>query len=180
MNTYVAFQLGINVGKRQVKMAKLKELLEKAGYTNVRTLLASGNVVFDTDKNNPKMIADRLHDLLTEAFGFEIKNIVRTIDEIKQLIARDPFKTISVTPATRLYVTFLTDPVMTDLDIPYESENKTYRILQVTDKEVVSVLTVTKNWGSTDAMAILSKTFGKKFTTRNWNTILKIASLGEK
>jgi uncharacterized protein (DUF1697 family) len=175
MTSFVAFQLGINVGKRQVKMAFLKDVLENAGFKNVRTILASGNVVFEADEIDPTKLTLNLNVLLTASFGFEIKNIVRTIDEIQKLVNSDPFKEIAVTPATRLYITFLTEPVNSNVHIQYESEDKDFRILRATEREVVSVKTLTEKSGTTDAMQILTKLYGKNITTRNWNTILKIA-----
>lgn len=177
MNTFVAFQLGINLGKRQVKMADLKKLLEDSGFDNVRTLLASGNVVLDVKESNVQTITNKLDELMSEKFGFAIKNIVRTMDEIKNLINANPFRSIKITAQTRLYVTFLLEPNKTSLKIPYETPEKDFRILQVTDTEVISVKALSEKSGTIEAMQILAKVFGKNITTRNWNTIQKIAAM---
>jgi len=177
MKRYVAFQLGINVGKRQVKMAVLKEVLEKAGFQNVKTLLASGNVVLDSDETNIASFTSHLNEIMTKQFGFEIKNIVRSAAEIIKLVASDPFKEIQVTSQTRLYITFLSEPQESSLAIPYESAEKDYSILKVTPFEVISVLIVSGRTGTTDAMKILGKEFGRNITTRNWNTLVKFANI---
>lgn len=177
MNTFVAFQLGINLGKRQVKMNLLKETLEKAGYTNVRTLLASGNVVLEAANSNQESVQQDLDSLLTKTFGFEIKNIVRPLEEIKQLVASDPFKKIKLTPQTRLNVTFLKEEKKPPFTIPYTSEGKDFQILSMRDGMVCSRLILKDGRGTVDIMAFLVKAFGKEITTRNWNTILKIAML---
>lgn len=176
MSTYVAFLLGINVGKRKVKMAKLKEVMESSGFENVHTLLASGNVVFESSDDS-KSLTKKLDILLTNKFGFPIKNIVRSMDEIKRLVGSQPFKQIKITSDIRCYITFLSEPHKSSIKIPYQSLEKDFRILSVTDTEVVSVLTLSEKWGTTDAMQILGKEFGRNITTRNWNTIQKIALL---
>ena len=88
-----------------------------------------------------------------------------------------PFKKIKTTPQTRLYITFLSDKTSSKLKIPYESPEKDFSILSVTKNEVISVLTLSANRSTTDVMKILEKEFGKKITTRNWNTVVKINNL---
>ncbi len=172
---YAALLRGINVGgNKKVPMADLKKHLEKAGYTNVKTLLASGNVLFDADEKVAAKLRAALEELLRKKFGFPIPVILRTVDELKALEKTNPFKGIAVTPETRLYVTFLSDKPNHSLKIPYESPEKDLRILRVTDGEVISVFLVTENYGTTDGMAVIEREFGKNVTTRNWNTVLKL------
>lgn len=173
---YVALLRGINVGgNKKVPMADLKKLLEKSGYLNVKTLLASGNVLLETQETSVLALRKKLESLLEQKFGFTVPVIIRTLDQIRAIIQLDPFKKISVRPETRLYVTFLSEKPKTSLRIPYESPEKDCRILQVADGEVFSVFTVTKDYGSTDGMKIIEREFGKNVTTRNWNTVMKLA-----
>lgn len=176
MMRYVALQLGINVGKRQVRMAILKELLEKNGFSNVKTLLASGNVIFDSEEKDIKKLTNKLDALMTKEFSFTIQNIVKLFSDIQQMVDNNPFKAIEISPVIKLYVTFLAEKSNPAIPIPYESPDKNFRIIKMTDNEVFSVKVITKESGTTDAMDILSKGFGKKMTTRNWNTIVKIAT----
>lgn len=174
---YVAFLRGINVGGHsKVAMSELKDLFEKLEYSHVKTLLNSGNVVFETREVGAERIKNTIEEALSEKLGFSVKVVVRTLQDIQKLIASEPFKGIEVTPATRLYITFLATKAMSSLHIPYESKEKDYRILKVTETEVVSVLTVSEKRGTTEAMGILEKEFGKEITTRNWNTVVKVAS----
>ena len=93
------------------------------------------------------------------------------------MVASDPFKGITVMPRTRLYVTFLGERPKATLKIPYESPGRDFRILRLGDGALFSVLTLSPTHGTTDAMEILEKEFGKAITTRNWNTIGKIAAI---
>lgn len=174
MKTHIALLRGINVGgNKKVPMADLKKMLEKMGYENVRTLLNSGNAVFDSSAKKATTIAKDISEQMKETFGFDCNIIVRSTGEIQKLIKTDPFKNIKVTPDTRLYITFRGTPKKSTLKIPYESPEKDFKILKVTDGEIISVLTLGKK-GTVDAMDILEKEYGKNITTRNWNTVLKL------
>ena len=174
--SYVAFLRGINVGgNKLLKMDDLKKAFAALNFGNVRTLLASGNVKFETAKSKEAALAKTIAEALQETFGSQIGVIVRSIDDIEKLIASNPFKGIKVTKETRLYVTFLPDKSKSSLKIPYASPEKDLRILCATDTEVCSVLTLSPDRNSVDLMKIIEKEWGKNVTTRNWNTILKIA-----
>ena len=173
---YVAFLRGINVGgNKLIKMEDLKRALVAMKFGNVKTLLASGNVIFETAKTKEATLAKTIAVALQDTFGSQIGVIVRSIDDIEKLIASNPFKGIKLTKETRLYVTFLPEKSKSSLKIPYSSPEKDLRILRATDTEVCSVLTLSPDRNSVDLMKIIEKEWGKNVTTRSWNTILKIA-----
>jgi uncharacterized protein (DUF1697 family) len=173
---YAAFLRGINVGgHKTVPMEQLKKTFESLGFQNIRTLLASGNVLFDAPKKSLVELARKIGEGLEKTFGFEIGVLVRTIDEIQKLIDSAPFKNIRVTPQTRLYVTFISGKPNDTLKIPYESPGKEIKILHASDDTVLSVVNLSHGVGTIDLMGILEKEFGKNITTRNWNTIVKMA-----
>ena len=173
---YAALLLGINVGgHRKVPMADLKKLLEKEGFGNVRTLLASGNVLFDAPKGDARKLEKNLEAVIEKTFGFPVGVIVRTQEELRALSDSDPFKGVEVTPMTRLYVTFLSDETKKcALKKGYVSPDTSFRILRGTDTEVCGVITLLERGKTPEAMNILVKAFGKKITTRNWNTVQKM------
>lgn len=178
MSTYVAFLRGINVGgNKKVAMADLKKMLEKMKYTNVHTLLNSGNIVFDGPTTSLKTLNATLEAQFEQTFGFTSAFIVRPMSDIEKLIKLDPFKNITVTKDVRLYVSFLPDTPKSILKIPYVSPEKDFQILAVADGEICSVLDLSKGSGTVDAMGILEKAFGKNMTTRNWNTVMKLAQM---
>ncbi len=178
MPAYVALLRGINVGgNKKVPMADLKKLMEKAGYENVKTLLASGNVVFEASEKNAAKLKTALEKLYEKKFGFTIPVLIRTVEELKALAKTKPFANITMTPETRLYITFLSgDKPKGTIQIPYSSPNNDYRILRASKTEVLSVLTVTAT-ATVKVMDVLEKEFGKNVTTRNWNTVEKILDL---
>ncbi len=172
---YAAFLLGINVGRRIVKMAALKALVEKEGYKNVRTVLASGNVRFDAGSASPAAITKKLEPALEKAFGFKIEVIIRSISELEKILKADPFKKVIVTKNTRLYVTFLSSK----LQKPEKSRkvSSQYEVLKVTEGEVYSHLEISEQLKTPDIMKEMSNSYGKKITTRNWNTLHKVVDL---
>lgn len=155
-------------------MAALKAAFESWGYRNARTLLASGNVLFDAPRSDQKALARKVEGKIKETFGFEVGVIVWSLEEIQNLAAAQPFQGVKVSPLTRLYVTLLGETPKSTLKIPYESPEKDFHILRVSDGVVFSVLTLSPQRGTVDAMNVLEKEFGKKVTTRNWNTITRI------
>ncbi|MDQ3019876.1 MAG: DUF1697 domain-containing protein [Bacteroidota bacterium] len=174
MVKYSAFLRGINVGgNNPVKMDDLKKLFEAIEFKNIRTVLASGNVLFETKQANTLILTKKIEENLKKKFGIEISVIVRSIEELQFLSDMNPFKEINVTPQTRLYITFLPEKPKNKMKIPYESPDKNFKILRVTDKEIWSILTVTEG-KTVELMDIIEKEFGKKVTTRNWNTILRL------
>lgn len=149
-------------------------MFEELGFANVKTILNSGNVVFDAPDTETRTLAKKIKETLDLTFGFAIDIMVRSGNDIQTLVVSDPFKTIQVTPLTRIYVTFLSEAPRTTLKIPYISPEKDFRILRVTATDVCSVLTLSPKRGTSELMVIIEKEFGKKVTTRSWNTIMRI------
>ena len=175
MTKYVVFLRGINVGgHKPVKMEELKKAFESMGFQNVKTILASGNVLFETTETGTDNLLKRIEEKLEKEYWHEIGVLIRTIEEIQNLADADPFKNIKVTPLTRFYVTFLSEKSENALKIPYESIEKDMKIVQVSASEVCSFITLSPNRGTSDLMSVLEKEYGRKVTTRNWNTVTKI------
>lgn len=168
---YAALLLGINVGRRIVRMQDLKRLMESLGYIEVKTILASGNVVFGAGKENEGAIEKKLETALEKRFGFQVAVIVRPMEDIESILAANPFKGVKMSPSIRRYVTFLSEKH--PLAVP-ETVAKEFRIIKVTRGEAYSVLDLSKAAKTPDVMKYLTTLYGKRITTRNWNTIQKV------
>lgn len=97
---------GINVGRnRRIGMPALRELLTEAGFTDVRTYVQSGNVVLSSSAP-PGELAQRSQALIAQRFGFDVDVLVRTRDELAEVVARNPLADVAVNPK-RYQVTFL-------------------------------------------------------------------------
>ncbi|WP_321422856.1 DUF1697 domain-containing protein [uncultured Methanobacterium sp.] len=178
MNTicYVAFLRGINVsGKTRIKMADLKDVFESMGCKNVRTLLASGNVVFDSEDENEKILTQKIQSGLKNVFNRDIAVILRSIGHLEKLQSLKPFEGIEVTPDIRMYVTFFSEKAQPrTISVPYTSPQKAFALLNATSMEVFSTVDISKGRGTPELMNFLEKEYGSNLTTRSWGTVLKL------
>ena len=171
MPTYIAFLRGINSGKNPTtKMDVLKQAFEDIGFKNVKTVIASGNVIFETASTDKKKLEQKIENGIARTIGFHSDTIVRTIEEIQTLVKKNPFKKIKLTPETRLYVTFIKKEGKSLFEFPMEG--KGYTILGIFDDTVCLVIYLAET-KTPDVMKILDKNWSPN-TTRNWNTLERI------
>ncbi len=154
-------------------MARVKELFIEFGAADITTLLNSGNVVFAKNARDEHDLEHLIEHMMEREFGFSVPTIIRSRDEMQQMIDADPFAGIKLTNDIRLYVTLLQKETAPPIALPYVSADASYRILAATNTVVYSVLDVSKT-GTTEVMNILEKQWGSGVTTRNWNTIEKV------
>ncbi len=169
---YVAFLRGINVGGNSlIKMSDLKTAFEAANFKNVQTILTSGNVLFESDENNPDKVTLKIEAFLKKKWKKEIPVFVRTIDELQKMSDGRPFKGVDVNQDTKLYVTFLYE-MSRGIKIPELPTN--VKITRMKDDAIFTVVQTTPDMNTPDSMAALNKVLGPKITARNWNTVEKI------
>jgi uncharacterized protein (DUF1697 family) len=105
---YVVLLRGINVGgHHKVPMGDLRNAFEEMGFSNIETLLNSGNVIFKGKSVQIETLEEDLGPHLQKCFGFPIPVLVRKAEEILEIIESYPFKNIKLNKDTRLYVSFL-------------------------------------------------------------------------
>lgn len=171
----VALLRGINnVGSRRVTMAALKAAFEAMGCHNVRTVLASGNVVFDPPRQSPDLVR-KLTDGLEKALGFPVVLIIRTVREIEGIIRSEPFKGVPHGPEDQLYATFLGGKGSGRPGARFPDPPKGTRVVRVDPGEIFSVVMLSRGGKTPDLMNYLDRNLGPAGTTRNWRTVLKLA-----
>jgi len=177
---YVAFLRGINVGgKTMIGMEELKGAFSSLGFTRIKTVLASGNVLFETREGDLADLTEKIEQTIQSTFGFQIAVILRTAKEIQSLVSSKPFKQNKGTRQTRFLVTFLAETPAHISKISKRLSNNDFEIVRISDRQVCSAVEVSAERGTSDLMKILQKEFGKKITTRTWNTVERIAKLLE-
>src|SRR5271157_3145643 len=131
MNAWVSLLRGINVGPtKTVGMEDLVSLYESLGLENIRTYLRSGNVLFDSPGKDPKELSAILEERITRAVGFPVKVLVRTGDELQEIIIRNPFSSGESHHSTGLHVTFLSEvPSKTLLNEANKIKNEADRFI---------------------------------------------------
>ena len=165
---YAAFLRGVM--PTNCKMADLKRAFEKAGFGDVKTLLGSGNVSFDAPKASVAALEKKAEAAIEKQFGRTFLTIVRPIDELRELLASDPYKGVRLKPDSKRIVTFLRKPPAS-LDLPIERDEA--RIVRLEGNNLFTVYAPTPK--GPVFMTLIEKTVGKDQTTRTWQTIEKMA-----
>jgi uncharacterized protein (DUF1697 family) len=170
----VAFLRGINVGgRKKVPMATLKEAFQAMGFKDVRTVLASGNVIFEAPGRDPHLDMT-ISRGLEKALGFPVAVIVRTVRELKAIVASEPFKAALSGPDIQQYVTFLKGEKNAPSRVRLPAPPEGTRIVHVDPGEVYSVVMLSRG-RTPDLMRYLDRSLGPAGTTRNWRTVVKLA-----
>ena len=153
------------------KMPELKRSFEAAGFSDVRTLLSSGNVVFSARKASPKSLELRAEKAMQLELGRSFATIVRPVEHLQSLIEAEPFAEFSLPPRSKRVVTFLRVAQAPVLQLPIGQHDAS--ILKVSGGEVLCAY-VPGPKGPV-FMALLERTFGKNITTRTLETVRKCA-----
>jgi uncharacterized protein (DUF1697 family) len=113
MPSYIALLRAVNIGKRQVKMASLREWLEDEGFTDVETHIQTGNVKVTTRMRSVARVEARLEKILADRCGFDVVCIVLTPEQLSEVLddaeALDP--PFGKAQDQRRYVVFFKQPV---------------------------------------------------------------------
>jgi uncharacterized protein (DUF1697 family) len=175
MAKYVALLRGVNVGTaNRVPMAELRALLSHLGYTNVATLLNSGNAVFDGAKGASAKHATNIAAAISARLDVEVPVIVKTAKELAEIVAENPIKA-ETSQHSRFLVAFVQDTkalsalaAVESLVVPPERF--------VLGRHTAYLLCAKGILESRAGTALLGKA-GRSATTRNWATVLKLHAL---
>lgn len=151
MTTYVALIRGIGPTNPNMKGEKLKAAFETLKLKNVKPVIASGNVVFQSNSKGIAKLETQLEQTMHKQLGFKRAVIIRSKEELEKLVKKDPFRGIEDRKPNYLIVTFFKDK----------------------KKELCTVIKVAE--GKTpDFMREVEKKHGKEITTRTWKTVGRI------
>ena len=178
--THVAFLRAINVGGRAVvKMPDRKAAFERAGCRKVRTFIASGNVLFDAPAKLPAALKTRVAAELLKLFGKAPGVCYRTLDEIDALIDAAPFGRMAADKTLKLYVAFMdrVPGTVPKLPIVVEKELVEITAIHAADMLIVSRRKPNGMYGFPNACV---EELGVVATSRNWNTVTKVAAFARK
>jgi uncharacterized protein (DUF1697 family) len=170
---WAALLRGINLGKRQLKSAELAAVIAGLGFTDVKTLLASGNVVFTAPDAQAEQLEAQIHAALAQATSLKSEIFVRTPEEMDAVVAANPFPDAATDRPSFLVVTFHRKPVdsaaVDALMATYAGPERA----QAIDRELY--IDFPEGQARSNLHAPLGKATGDPVTTaRNWNTVLKI------
>jgi uncharacterized protein (DUF1697 family) len=166
---YVAFLRGVM--PTNAKMPELKRCFEAAGFTDVRTVLGSGNVVFDARAASEATLERRAEAAMEKRLGRSFYTIMRPVTALRELLEADPYASFRLPANGKRVVTFLREPHGAKLSLPVEIEGA--RILAMRDREVFTICFPSPRGAV--FMTLIEKTLGSNVTTRTWETVRKCA-----
>jgi uncharacterized protein (DUF1697 family) len=173
---YVAFLRAINVGGHRVmRMAELRRELTEAGFGNVATYIASGNVLFTCPLTDRAEVTRAVERLIASRLHLDVEVMLRTHDAVLAMVARDPFGHVTLGKTITGYVTLLYHPPDDALSRAIESLSNDVEVLRVHGSEIFT--TCFRERGKAEQLTSLEKKLRIVGTTRNWNTILKLATM---
>jgi uncharacterized protein (DUF1697 family) len=172
MARYAAFLRGVS--PMNLKMPVLQAALEAAGFSEVKTLLSSGNVVFSGRRAADVAIEKKIQSALEQKTGKNFGVIVRSIDELQALIDAEPYEAYGLPAGSKRIVTFLHTLPEKKVQLPRELDGA--KIWAIRDREALS--SYVRNDKGPVFMTLIEKTFGKDVTTRTWDTLQKVARAG--
>jgi uncharacterized protein (DUF1697 family) len=169
MPRYAAFLRGVM--PTNAKMPDLKNAFEAAGFSDVRTLLSSGNVVFGATSASEAALQRKAEAAMTKKLGRTFLTVVRPIDTLREMLASDPYAAFRLPAGAKRIVTFLRERPASKITLPAEVDGA--RILAVSGSHVFSAYLPTPR--GPVFMTLIEKTFGSELTTRTWDTVAKVA-----
>jgi uncharacterized protein (DUF1697 family) len=167
MTLQVALLRGVNLGGRKLIMSELRAACDAAGFKDVRTLLASGNLVLDAKEKGAKLEA-KLEKLILEEFKMKTDVFVRTGDELDAVMSANPFKAFTKENSTFMVVNFMRGKAST---AELEAIKKT-ALFGEDAKQGEDCLYIKFPEGQGPSKLKMPK-LG---TARNWNTVTKLAA----
>ena len=180
MPCYVAFLRAINVaGHGTLKMADLRAAFERAGAREVRTVIQSGNVLFDASRRDAPGIIRRVRASLGGSSGEGPAVIVRDDAEVRALIAREPFAGYARSGLIKFYVAFFAREPARVPPLPIVSAKEALDAIAVEGREafIVSRLKPSGFFGFPNNF--IEDALGVTATTRNWSTVTLIDRMME-
>lgn len=178
MPKYIALLRGINVsGVKIIKMENLRAIFVAMGYKDVQTYIQSGNVVFEAPKKNLESLTKTITKGLAAALGYDVPVVIVETETMKSIVAADVFANeLKLADGAKKYVAFLERNLTGDevnvLDTLVTPADKYY----TQGKEVYISIDETKGKSMFTNM-LLEKKLKIYATSRNWNTVCKLASM---
>jgi uncharacterized protein (DUF1697 family) len=176
VKAFVAFPRSINTGKRKVLKEDLLGIAKDAGFKEARTYLASGNLLLLGDHEGGEALERRLEDALEARIGLRTDFMVRTPEDLRRIVDGNPFKAEAEDHPSHVIVNFLKAP------LPEGDEDILRAANTGPERFVVAARELYIDFPISMADSVLDRDWKKTKrnplgTTRNWNTVLKLAEM---
>ncbi|MGK4583658.1 DUF1697 domain-containing protein [Kitasatospora sp. HPMI-4] len=172
--SYIAFLRAINVGGRTVTMERLRGHFTELGLGEVRSYIQSGNVFFTTGETDRAALTARIEGHLAAELGYQVPVMLRTVDEVAELVAADPFAGIELTPQLRLCVVFLSEPLPGDTVFPIHDPKGDWEVIGAVPGAAFVVMHLRNGRLNGNPAAAFPKSYRGQGTSRFFHTTVKI------
>jgi uncharacterized protein (DUF1697 family) len=179
MNVVVSLLRGVNLGgHNQVKMSELCALYGTLGHCDARSHINSGNIVFRTKQKNLAAVATKIEDAIEKKYGFRVDVVVRTPDELRAVIRRNPFAKRKDIHPSKFLVTFFAREPAPEICAQIRSIKPDPELMHLDGRELY--IYFPNGVGQSKLFRALSaKPLKKQGTARNWNTVSKLLEIAE-
>lgn len=154
------------------RMPELKRCFEGAGFTNVKTVLSSGNVVFDAKPAKEATLERKIEQAMQADLKRTFHTVVRPVAKLRAMLERDPYAGLGVDDAAKRVVTFFRAAPKLTVKLPIERDGA--RLVRLDGRELFTAY-LPSPLGPV-FMVMIEKTFGTDVTTRTWATVAKCAA----
>jgi uncharacterized protein (DUF1697 family) len=173
MQHHAAFLRGVS--PMNLKMPELAKAFESAGFSHVKTLLSSGNVVFGATRASEATLRRKAEAAMQAQLGKTFTTFVRSIEHLRELIDSDPFARFKLPAGSKRVVTFLHEAPARFPKLPIQLDSA--RLIALNGRELLSAYVPTGN--DPVFMRLIEQHCGKVQTTRTWDTVCKVCAAGE-
>lgn len=172
---HVAFVRAVMIGREGLHRTVLLDLFERAGAVDPVSYISTGNVSFSPGSAGVGTIVERVESGLEALLGRPTPLFVRTVDEIVELLDRDPFTAAPFDDAVAFEVTLVRDRVPSGLTLPVDSPDGRWSVFAADDRHVFSVQRIVD--GTTRSPGgVIARAVGEPVTTRAIGTLERIAA----
>ena len=177
MSKYVAFLRAINVGGHNlVAMADLRELFEELGFAEAKTLLQSGNVVFESRKRDSAALEQLLEKETASRLKVAAEYLVRSAEELAAIVEANPFPEEAKSDPAHLHVMFLKSAPAAKNVEALRAAIVGRETIENDGKQLYMVYPDGAGRSKLTA-ALIDRKLGIRGTARNWNTVLKLLAM---
>jgi uncharacterized protein (DUF1697 family) len=174
MSTWIALVRGIGGGIRSVPMKRLREILEELGLADVRTYLATGNVVFERPRATAAKLSAAIAERVSREFDFDAKVLVLSAAELEAAADANPFREAEREPRS-LHLFFLAaKPRSPDLAAMKKLQAASERFAL---RDRVLYFHTPDGFGKSKLATRVERLLGVDATARNWRTVCKVREL---
>ena len=170
MPRFVAFLRGVSPGN--ARMPELQRCFESAGFTNVRTVLSSGKVVFDTRSTAEAALERRAEAAMAQQLGRGFYTVVRPVAHLHALLGSDPYANHAVPADAKRVVSFLRESRAPNRPLPLAADDAA--VLCLIGREAFTAYRPTDK--GPVFMKLIDSAFGAEVTTRTWDTVARCAA----